>query len=305
MTETVLLLRDSADSTDAGDGGGTMNEDADASTVSGRLLRPPPGRFRRALPLVAALAAAAVVALLVWTPAADLILRGRAPGEVALLTGPLPDTDPALGEALAEFDFHGWPVFRGEAVPLTAEHAATFQLGVRVAELQTALSSGQREIAVPLTYRIEDLLDGLDVLHPIHYYTGADSIRNGLEARAPSTELLDLNSRADSDLAPGPRDDDPGFVDGTFYTLGKWAGAAQLAVAAGRLDWFDEPGPRRALRQLRRAELPTDVAEPFFTITAILDAGPAEADLPRLREAFETLIRCAGGGRDPEPDPGP
>jgi hypothetical protein len=303
MSETVLLMRESADSTEAEDGSGTVAEDIDAPSVPGRLLRPPPGRFRRALPLVAALAAAAVVALLVWTPAGDLILRrGGATVAVDDLVATLPAADPRVGDTLQGIleDNHGWIVLLGPGPAPSEEQERAFQAGVLTSELQTALAGGDKDKARQLLYGFDRVL-GEGVSPLLRYYA---DIRE-LLASAPTADLLALNVTADSLLAPDPRDDYPGYVDGTFYLLGKWAGAGQLAVAAGRLDWFDEPGPRRALRQLRRAELPADVAEPFSTITAILDAGPGEADLPRLREAFETLIRRAGGGRDPEPGPGP
>jgi hypothetical protein len=280
-----------------------VDEDADAPAVPGRVLRPPPGRFRRALPLVAALAAAAVVALLVWTPAGDWILGGGGT-TVAVddLVAPLPAADHRIDDTLEVnlADNHGWTVLLGPGAAPSEEQERAFQAGVLTSELQTALVGGDKEPARQLLYDFERIL-GDEASPLLRYYA---DIRELLES-APTADLLALNAEADSLLAPDPRENYPGYLDGTFYTLGKWAGAAQLAVATGRLDWFDEPGPRRALRQLRRAELPADVAEPFSTITAILDAGPAEADLPRLREAFETLIRRAGGGREPEPDPGP
>ncbi len=129
------------------------------------------------------------------------------------------------------------------------------------------------------------------------YFAGPGSVRDGLEHGQPALTLASHTAEADRHLAP-LKGDSP--VDRRYYALGKWAGAGQLAVTAGELPWFLEPGPLAALLQLRRRSLPPDLAEPFSTITETLDAGPTPADLPRLAEAFETLIRRAGGGRDPE-----
>ena len=83
--------------------------------LRGRLLVPPPGRFRRALPLIAALTAAAGIALLLWTPAGDWILR-RDDRVVPVedLTSALPTDQPALQQALSDgIDGHGWPTTPG------------------------------------------------------------------------------------------------------------------------------------------------------------------------------------------------
>ena len=301
VTETVLLLREpaAADGRDADDPADDDEESGKSPPASGRLLVPPPGRFRRALPLIAALTAAAGIALLLWTPAGDWILR-RDDRVVPVedLTSALPTDQPALQQALSDgIDGHGWPTPLGDTPPATPEQEATFQLGVRLSELDAALRAGDGRSAKTLTYRIESLLRSLELPPALaRYYTGPSSIGEGLEAGATSEGLLHLSAEADSSLAPDPRDGGAGFVDATYFALGKWAAAAQLAVAAGDLDWFDEPGPRRQLRQLRRAELPADLATSVSTVVEILDAHPTAADLPRLRAALRELVLRGGGG---------
>ena len=103
VTETVLLLRET-DSEDAQGDETPTEEGEDASEVpakSGHLLVPSPRRFRRALPLIAALAAAACLALLIWTPAGEWIL-GHAARDVSVadLTTDLPASEPALRQAV-------------------------------------------------------------------------------------------------------------------------------------------------------------------------------------------------------------
>ena len=116
-------------------------------------------------------------------------------------------------------------------------------LGVRLVELDVALRTGDTGTATVLTYRIESLLDAGGPLDLVDYYAGPGSIRDGFEHHTPAAPLLALNAEADELLAPGPERDDPGFVDGTYFALGKWAAAAQLAAAVGDLDWFTGPAP--------------------------------------------------------------
>ena len=300
VTETTLLLRDAAgeEATSAGGADDDDEERAEAPAGPGRLLVPPPGRFRRALPLLAALAAAAGIALFVWTPAGDWILghRGRE-AAVADLTASLPTGDAALQRSLATgFDRHDWSTVRGTSAPLTPRQESTFRLGVRVAELDVALRTGDAETARLLTYRIETLLDeSLDLPSLSGYFAGPGSIRDGLAGGAASSTLLALDAEADELLIPGPGRDDPGPVDGTIYALGKWAAAGQLAAAAGDLDWFSAAGPRRQLRRLAKADLPADLARPVAVVAETLDDGPTTADLPRLRDALTQLVDRGGG----------
>jgi len=300
ITETVLLLREPAIHDEAPASGPADDEEetGEAPKASGRLLVPSPGRFRRALPLIAALAAAASIAVLVWTPAGERILGfGGRDVSVAVVTSVLPTDDPDLQRTLASgFDGHGWPAVRGDEALRTPALEATFQLGVRIAELDTALRSGDGDTARILTYRIETLLEGLDLTSLIGYYAGPGSIRDGLSSGIPATIPIRLNAEADDLLAPGPERDDPGFVNGTYFALGKWAAAAQLAAAVGELDWFGEPGPRRQLRRLRDAELPADLAMPLESVAKAVEAGPPATDLPRLRVALAELVTRGGGG---------
>lgn len=296
VSETVLLLRepDADDDRDA-DPEADGDEAGEAPPRSGRLLVPPPGRFRRALPLIAALGAAACLVMLLWTPAGDWIL-GRGEGvRAAKLVAALPTGRTALRERLAQgVDEHGWPQVLGGVPPATPAQEATFRLGVRLVELDAALRSGDTETARIVLARIDALLEGLEMPPGLaRYYVGPDGIADGLSSGMPLPELLDRSDQADDLLTPDPRHG-PGPIDATYLALGKWAEAAQLAAAAGDVDWFGETAPRRQLAQLRRAELPADLADPFATVVELVDAGPAAADLPRLQQALADLIARGG-----------
>ena len=74
---------------------------------------------------------------------------------------------------------------RGPEAPATPQQVNAFVLGVRLAELDVALRTGDTETASVLTYRIESLLDADDATTLVAYYAGPGSIRDGLDAPHP------------------------------------------------------------------------------------------------------------------------
>lgn len=272
------------------------------SEGAGRVLRPGQGRWRRAALLPAAvLAAAAALALVVWSPAARFLGFGaEAPRSVADLAGGLP-VENAASTLAGTWDQHGWPVMRGAGTALGREEQRAFQIGVRVVEMDVALAAGDRELATRLTHDLETRLAAIELADPLRIvYASETGIRGRLAAGEAPAELLSLNRQGDEILAPDVDDDYPGYVDGLWYGLGKWAGAAHLAAAAGDPSFFEARRNRRYLHGVAERELPAGVAGPVRRLDAFLAENGA-AELPQIRRELETLIASAGGGAAAEP----
>lgn len=271
-------------------------EDEEPSSAGATVLRPHPSRWRRALPLAAALAVAALAGLLLWTPLGRVFLGGgttvAAVGDVtAQLSG-----HPAVGSALAAtWESHGWQVRGGPTTP-EALRERSFRLGVRAAELHVALAGGEGGIALYLTHRLEALLEDSLLAGPVRaLYAGREGVRGRLEAGDDPAGLLPLAAEADRRMRSEAGADRPDFgVDPLWYSLGKWAAAGQLAATAGRVEWFSERAPARLLRGFREADLPAEVASELERVAMLTGDGIEPAELPELRDALSALIRAAG-----------
>jgi hypothetical protein len=267
-----------------------------------RVLRPGHGRWRRAALVPAAvLAAAAALALVVWSPAARFLGFGaEAPRSVADLADGLP-VENAASTLAGTWDQHGWPVMRGAGPALGPEEERAFQIGVRVLEMDVALAAGDGELATHLTHDLETRLAAIELADPLRVlYASETGIRGRLAAGEAPAELLPLNRQGDQLLAPDEDDDYPGFVDGFWYGLGRWAGAAHLAAAAGDSNFFEARRNRRFLHGVAERELPVEIAGPVRRLDALL-AKSGAAPLPQVRRELETLIASAGGGAATEP----
>ena len=127
----------------------------------------------------------------------------------------------------------------------------------------------------------------------IRFYAGPFSIREGLDRGVPDRRSTRAQQPIRCATGAGSLAPD---VDATYFALGKWAEAGQLATAAGALGWFAAPGPDGQVRALLDGELPPDLAELLVQIDERIDAGPTTADLPHLRAALRELILRGGGG---------
>lgn len=269
------------------------------------MLRPAPGRWRRSRSIAVGVAAvaAALTAVVVWSPLLDLVGVAGPPSTVAELAAALPSADTLSPALEATWDRHGWPVTRGTGPATAAEQEAAFRIGVRVVELDVALAAGDRPLATRLTHQIEGLLAPLPGADPLRVlYAGDRGVRGRLADGESPAALLTLNRQGDELLPPDEGGDFPGFVDGSWYGLGKWAGAARLAAVAGEAGFFTSGASRRFLRHLDLEELPTDVARPVGRLRELVADDP-EARLPDIVEQLGILVAVAGGGEASSPPP--
>ena len=291
FSETARYLREeerkSGSSADAADGSDGMES----------VLRPDRGRWRRGVWISGSIAAAATLgAVLLWTPAGDLLGPRSASPSVTDLTASLPSAEALAPFVSASWTRHGWPVKRGAGLVLGHEEERAFQIGVRVVEMNVALSAGEAELAVELTEDLERLLEEVELADPlIILYAGEAGLRGQLESGGSPAELLELNRHGDQLLGPDEATDNAGFVNGTWYSLGKWAGAAHLAAAAGDVEFFSDRDRLRELRQLAREVLPLEVQSALERLTALTTDQP-DQHLAQIEEELRNLIAVAGGG---------
>jgi hypothetical protein len=297
VAETAKTLRDPELAAWLGEGDADGDDEAEVepSAGSGRVLRPARSRFRRALPLIATLtAAAAVTALLVSTPTGRGFLGWEQVAVAGLAIGL---EDEAVREHFATDGFeqshHGWDVYLGDPLADLNDETA-FQLGVRVSELDVALRLEERAVAKRIAARLSRLSAGMDAVEI--YFA---EIGKGLGGETPTDTLLLYNSKADELI----RTEDTATL--AWYDLGRWAAAGQLASKSAEESWFARPPVRRELRRLGRKEWTPVIEGSLDSIAGLIRGRVVDDEWAELRAAFDDLIEAGGNHetwRQP-PDP--
>jgi len=298
VAETAKTLRDpelAGFLDDDGDG----DEDVEPSSgSSGKVLRPKKSRFRRALPLIATLtAAAAVTALLVLTPAGRGILGlGGGEAAVAELTAGLEGEEIRRFLTAGDYDSDWGGGLMGESSPLAELDAETsFQLGARITQLDVALHLEARDAAKVLALRVYNRVSELTTASL--FYGGGQGLQGRLAEEADSAELLQLNARGDKWLRSG---DESASLH--WYDLGRWAAAGSLAALAEDPSKLRQRAFRRQGRRLNRRDWPPAVEAPLTAISSLLADGVDEGEWNALRQEFGKLMEAGGNhGSWPEP----
>lgn len=261
------------------------------------------GPWRRRVVVAAALAASLTLLLLSpWV--LDLVVapRNSLDAVIAELVPVKAVPERRLAAALAETWLgHQFPRPRSlGAVSALRPEERSFQLGVRVLELEIALRSGHGELAQRLTYRLETLLAEEDVPDEqvLYLYVSERGIRGQLVAGVDPRSLAPLNSAAAEILRAEPSRGLGGPPDGMWFELGLWARAAQLAAETGRDEFFAQRSNRRRLQAFSEQPLPASVAAPVERLVQ-LTRRPA-AHLPEIERQLELLVTFAGGGEPAE-----
>lgn len=239
---------------------------------TGKILTFP--RWRRYLPAAAPAAAAAVLALLVWSP-------WRLDFSVESLTAGLGDPSSKLGKDWTE---HRWPAFRGGPYENLSEQQLALRIGVRVVELEVALAA-------------DDLTTATSLANELPYLWKATEFGefNSLNYEAIHKRLLEGETAGVLDKSRRAADDADDFVgDSAPYLLGKWAAAGRLAAAAGNRDYFRRREVRALPRRLDLAELPEGVVQGVREAEQLMQGDLGERDFEKLRAAFDQIIDLAG-----------
>lgn len=249
-----------------------------------------PGVWRRWVP-AATLAAAAALTILVIAPWERSPRAPELPVQVIASTVTGADTAASVRQRI---DAHGWPQTLGPESFGSAE-ATAFQLGVRMVELEVALTADDRDSSAILSHRIESLLENLELGEAVShaYFGGPSGLRDLLDEQVGTSELLDLHREADT-VVSAATDETPSFADPFWYAFGKWAEAGYLAAASGRDDHFRSSVHERFSRHLERTDLPPGIEQAFDEVDRLLEAD--ETPAARLSDAFAVLIHRSGGG---------
>lgn len=279
---------------------GTVGVQTEEAEESESVVSPPYWPAKRALwrrPVVwrrwmpaAALAAAAAVTVVIMAPWERSSPASELPVKVLASTVTGADTAATVKQGI---DAHGWRQTLGPESLGTAE-ATAFSLGVRVVELEVALTAGDRASSEILTYRVDSLLRNVELGEVVGhtYFSGPGGLRDLLGEQVPTTALLDLHREADMILS-SRSDEGQSFVDPFWYAFGKWAEAGYLAAVTGREGHFRSPEHQRFRRELERANLPDSIEQALDQLDELLQAGESGT---RLAEGFAVLIRRSGGG---------
>lgn len=219
-------------------------------------------------------AVAALVAAAIATP---LFLRttGPVPWGERLAEGA--GLEAALGE---DWQVQRWSVTRGIGAG-TDEADTAFRLGVRAFDLEVALRAGRTDDAVTLTYRLETLLDEVELSEPLQL--AYERVRQ-LTAEGAPGEALAL-----AEKTAGPVREALTGVEHA-YDLGAWAEAGRLAARSGNRELLRDRRYRRDLARLGRRSWDPEVARELAGLSELLAAPAAELELERLESAFATLI---------------
>ncbi|MEM9404693.1 MAG: hypothetical protein AAGA81_01530 [Acidobacteriota bacterium] len=227
--------------------------------------------------LMLAAAAAVLVAL-----ALMLVLRGS---QVALDTGEMLAFVPEgerLEQTLPErwFDY-SWSTMRGEAAPQAPPRVA-FQLGVRTVDLAVALRAEATEQTRFILSRANALVDRVETGELL--LLALLQCRMALEDGIPNLDLAKESARQ--------FDEELGSLEPQNAVLaGKWAGAANVALAAEAEQFFASHHWSKGLDLLAAPE-----SDPRLQELAAALRETASDDFPALRSSLDRVIALLGDG---------
>ena len=222
-------------------------------------------------------ALAALLGLAVVTP---LLLFGGRPLSGAKLARSLAGSG-GLDDLSDDWFDQGWSVTRGIS-KIGKEADKAFRLGVRIVDLDVALRLGRSSDARILTYRINALLDQVELSQDLqaHYLV----VRELIEEESDFTRTLRLTGSTDALV--GQR-----FPEFEYaYDFGKWAEAGKLAARSENTALLRSRLFRRTLNDLRGHDWEEGVTGNLTAIAEMLDQPARQMDLKRLREAFTAII---------------
>lgn len=184
----------------------------------------------------------------------------------------------------ADWDRHPWSPRQGGAERL-GEPELAFRLGVRSADLAAALRLSDYTAGQRLAEEIVELLKGVAFSQPAaSRYVG---LRAGLERRESLQPLLETAEEAERSLAR--------LVNSPRFDLGRWCGAASLAVSLRNSHLFRSAATRGFLARVDQLGLsPLDV-EALWRIAALTSGDMDEAGYRELQALLDAIIQRNAG----------
>jgi hypothetical protein len=233
---------------------------------------------------VGSVAAAAVILIAVVPLVRQRLNTSALDATSAELVRPL--VMPALGarQLVGEWDSRDWTATRG-ATESMVDSTTAFRLGVRVVDLQLALSHQDTLRSRRLVAEIVESLSGVELSESVVVEYSA--VRASLE-QSGQGEPLGVASRAEAAL------DD--LLGSFWFDFGRWVGAGELAAAARSEEFFTNRRTARFLQSAaRRAELSSADAGVLREIADTVEHGVTDQEFETIRQHFKTLIRRRGG----------
>ncbi len=230
--------------------------------------------LRRRVLSVAALAAAAVLAVVVWRPWSVGV---DVPPSLATLTEAVVERGDVTSQLGTDWARLPWPSLeRGPGERLDAP-ARDLRLGARTADLDVALAGGDRALAKEVVAELLVLLkDDVPLSQPLIVIYG--DLRARLLAGEPLAQLVAAGRDAADRLGRHPE------VSERFF-LGQWAATGRLAAANGIPEHFTRPEVRHPLHLLEAS------SEPRRTIAERMAGELSAEDLAALEKAFTAVLR--------------
>jgi hypothetical protein len=260
------------------------DQPAQLGSIAGK--RPVDVPRRRLWLTIGSLAAAALLAVAIWSPQVERFMSGvrGASSDGSLAVGNLVADLPFSQDNLIPYDGSGWSRTRGLSDHLD-ETERSFRLGVRVVDLMVALRANEIPMAQRLLPEVAALADSFDVAE--HLVATLREMQSRLEAGEPMDEVIDLAVLADgyaTDLA-----------DGAAFELGKWAEAGRLAAASEEPEYFRRRKIRELPNQLEGAKLYADLSGVLESLRTDLAERPSVEQLDALASHFTRLVVEGGG----------
>lgn len=231
------------------------------------------------------LAAAAVlmVAIVpVWRARRDRQDLNAPASEITIAMTKRPDLSRTL---VGDWDQRGWSVTRGRSSGLV-DSTTEFRLGVRMADIEVAVAAGDTARGDRLLGEVIGALEGTDLLDnaKAEYTTLRASIRESKSG----VQLAERAAHAERTL------DD--LLESSWFDLGRWLGAGELAASTQTKEFFDDPRTIRLLKATaERPDISASDLELLRQIALLAEQGVTVNDFETIRQHIRTLLRHFGG----------
>lgn len=173
-----------------------------------------------------------------------------------------------------------WSSLRGE-ISAADNRKTAFRAGVRIVDLEVALSAGRSVDARILTRRLEQDLRGVDGAEPLRlgYLRLAERLENRAIGGDDVRTAESLERGAKSLLETNP-----------YLALGCWTETGRLAAQAGNTRLLSSRSYRQSLDTLMKEPWPPEILGLLTRVRELLGGRPEDADLRALGDLYSAVL---------------